>query len=281
MLDSKIIKKINEFVYKKPRTVQEIALLLNKNWRTANRYIEQIIKEQGTLSIRTFREGTRGALKVVYWNNIEQIHSTEFQQRLFEQIRSSKNKADFSPSEIYQYVDPKQKSAKILTNKQYTSKENFENYMNLLKSAESQILFFSGNLTWSNMGHHDMKIRSVVEELADKNIPSKILTRVEIPGLDSIKNILTINDRTGKNMIEVRHCFQPLRATIIDNKVAVFKEIQDPKDYASDELKEKITILYSIYDKDWIEWLQKVFWNLFRVSMSAKRRVKDIEAMKK
>jgi len=280
MLDSKTIKKINDFVHKKPRTIHEISLFLGKNWRTADRYVDQIIKEQGTLSTRTFRKGTRGALKIVFWNNIEQIHSTEFQQRIFEQIRSSPHKSDFSPSEIYQYVDPKKKSARILTEKQYASKENFERYTNFLKSAESQILFFSGNLTWSNMGWHDKKIRSVVEDLAENNIPSKILTRVEIPGLESIKNILGVNNRIGKEMIDVRHCFQPLRATIIDNNVAIFKEVKDPKDYAGEELKEKITIIYYIYDKEWIEWLQKVFWNLFRVSISANKRIKDIETMK-
>ena len=74
MLDSKIIKKINNFVYQKPRTIQEISLLIKKNWRTADRYVEQISKEQGTLLVRTFREGTRGALKIVFWNNIEKIH---------------------------------------------------------------------------------------------------------------------------------------------------------------------------------------------------------------
>ncbi|MBD3263257.1 hypothetical protein GF374_02670 [Candidatus Woesearchaeota archaeon] len=280
MLNAKITKKINDSVYQKPRTIQEISHLIKKSWRTASRYVQQISKEHGTISVRTFRKGTRGALKIAYWNNIERIHSTEFRRHLFEQIRSGKNKADFSPSEIYQYVDEKNKAAKILTDEQYTSKENFEDYMNLLRSAESQVLFFSGNLTWSNMGHHDIKIRSIVEELAEKNIPSKILTRVEIPGLASIKNILAINTRLGKKGIRVRHCFQPLRATIVDNKVAVFKETQDPENYKGDELKEKITIIYYIYDKEWIEWLQKVFWNLYRVSISANKRIKDIEKIK-
>ncbi len=281
MLDSALTKKINDFVYQKPRTIQEIALLLGKNWRTADRYIEQIAKEQGTLSIRTFREGTRGALKIVFWNNIEKIHSTEFQQRLFEQIRTGVSKKDFSPSDLYQYVDSNKKLAKILTDAEYTSKEGFENYVNLLKSAESQILFFSGNLTFSNMDWHDKKILRVIEDLAERNVSSKILTRIEIPGIENIKNIIAINSRIGKEMIEVRHCFQPLRATVIDTKVANFKEVKDPKDYARDELKERITILYDIYDPEWVEWIQKVFWNLFRVSVPAKKRIEDIESMKK
>ncbi|MEK6845578.1 MAG: hypothetical protein AABY26_02370, partial [Nanoarchaeota archaeon] len=66
MLDSAITKKIEEVVYAKPRSIQEIAQLLNKNWRTADRYIEEIEKNFGTISTRTFRGGTRGALKIVF-----------------------------------------------------------------------------------------------------------------------------------------------------------------------------------------------------------------------
>ncbi len=281
MLDTKIIKQINDFVYAKPRTIQELALFLKINWRTADRYVSKIIEESGSLSCKTFREGTRGALKVVYWNNIERIHSSEFQKRLLMQIEAGKNKEDFSPFEIYQYVDANKKQAKILTKEQYNSKENFESFAGLLGSAQSQILFLSGNLTFSNMSSHDQKIRQIVEDLAEKNISSKILARVEIPGLDNIKNVLAINDRTGKNMVEVRHCFQHLRLTIIDNKVAMLKEIKDPANYSKDELKEWIAILYYIYDEEWIEWLQKVFWNLFRVSVDAQKRVEDIEGMQK
>lgn len=281
MLDQKVTKKINDFVYQKPRTIQEISLLLKKNWRTADRYVDHIIKEQGTLSVRTFRAGTRGALKLVFWNNIERIHSAEFQQRLFEQIRAGVNKRDFSPSELYQYVDQNKKSAIILTDKQYNTTQNFDKYADMLRRAESQLLFFSGNLTFSNKCLHDDKIVQIMEDLAEKNIPSKILTRVELPGLENIKNILAINDRIGKNMIEVRHCFHPLRATIVDNKIANFKEDKDPKDYVADELKEKVILLYDIYDEEWIEWIQKVFWNLFRVSIPAKKRIEDIENMKR
>ena len=187
---------------------------------------------------------------------------------------------DFSPSELYQYVDQKKKFAKIMTPKEWSSKENFEKISDLLSSAKSQLFFFSGNLTFSNIGWHDKKIHQIMEELAENNIPSKILTRVELPGIENIKNILAINDRIGKQMIEVRHCFQPLRGSVIDNQVAYFKEMKDPKDYVDEELVKKIIIQYYIYDKDWLEWLQKVFWNLFRVSIPAEKRVKDLEAIK-
>ncbi len=277
MLNQKIIKQINYYVYIKPRTIQEISLLINKNWRTANSYIEKIKQEQGTISIRIFREGTRGALKIVYWNSIEKIHSSQFQERLFQQISTGKHKEDFSPSEIYQYIDKNKKSAQILNEKSYYSKENFQDYQNFLKSTQQQILLFSGNLSFLNLSYKNKNILQTIEDLAKNNIPIKILTRVELPGIENIKNTLSINEKLGKNLIEIHHCFQPLRCTIIDSKIARIKEVKDPKVYPVDELKEKLTILYTIHDEEWIEWLQKVFFNLFRKSISAEKRIEDIE----
>jgi len=277
MLDQNTIKKINDFVYQKPRTIQEVSLLINKNWRTANSYVDKIAEQYGTLSIKIFREGTRGALKIVFWNNIENIHSSELQEKLFRKIESARRKTDFSPSEIYQFIDKNKKALKIMNEKEYTSKKNFEDFKNLLKSANSHLLFFSGNLTFSNIGHHDIKIREVIEDLGKHNISSKILTSVEMPGIQNIKNILAINERLGKKIIEVRHARQPLRATIIDNKVIVFKETFNPKDYQEDELKEKTFLLYYVYDPEWIEWLQKVFFNIYRTSVNAETRIQDFD----
>jgi len=279
MLTTQITKKINDFVYIKPRTVEEIAQYIGKNWRTANRYIERIAEEQGTISIRTYREGTRGALKVVFWNNIERIHSSSFQERLFKQIEAGRRKNDFTPSDIYQYVDKSKKSAAIMDHKKYSSKNNFDDFVNYLRQAKSQVLFFSGNLTWSNVGYHDRKILEVVEDLAKQGVSIKILTRVELPGLESIKNILAINDRIGRQAIEIRHCYQPLRATVIDKKYARFKEIMKSSDYAKEELNEDVYILYEIRDQEWIEWLHKVFWNLFRTSTPAEKRINEIESI--
>ena len=71
MLSSEVIKKIEDFVYEKPRSIQEIAEYIKKNWRTADRYIQEIEKNFGTISTKVFREGTRGALKIVYWSAVE------------------------------------------------------------------------------------------------------------------------------------------------------------------------------------------------------------------
>ncbi len=281
VLDSNITKKINDFVYQKPRTIQEIALLINKNWRTADTYIEKIAKEQGTLSTKTFREGTRGALKLVFWNNIEKIHSTSFQERLFKQIESGRQKIDFSPSEIYQHVDEDKREAFFYTQKEVETEENFKRFRNFLLKAEYQILFFSGNLTFSNIKTHDETIINILEDLAKKKVNIKILTRVEVPGLDYVQNLLNINEKLGREAIEIRHCFHPLRATIIDNKIINFKETKYPPREQPYELPEVTHISYNIYDQEWIEWLQKVFFSLFGVSVDAKKRIHDFKTIQK
>ena len=277
VLDKEITKKINEFVYIKPRSIHEIAKFINVNWRTANRYVEKISKEEGTISTRVFREGTPGALKIVFWNNIEKLHASEVQERLFKQIEFLKDKQDFSPSEIFQFVDEKKKKMKVMNQKQYNSSSNLKDFVDRLKGAERQILFLSGNLTFSNSKYHDKKIRDILEDLGRKKISSKILTRVELAGINNIQNVLSINKRIGYDAVEVRHCYQPLRTTIIDDKEAVFKEILDPKNYEKGELKHKLFILYYIYDENWIEWLQKVFWYLFRSSIDAKKRIEELK----
>lgn len=279
VLDSQTIKKINDFIYQKPRTIQEIALLINKNWRTADSYIEKIAKEQGTLSTKTFREGTRGALKIVFWNNIEKIHSTSFQERLFKQIESGRQKIDFSASEIYQHVDEDKREAFFYTQKDVETEENFKRFRNFLLKAEYQILFFSGNLTFSTIKTHDETILNILEDLAKKKVNIKILTRVEVPGLDYVQNLLNLNEKLGREAIEIRHCFHPLRATIIDNKVVNFKETKYPPREQPYELPEITHISYNIYDKEWIEWLQKVFWNLFSVSVDAQKRINDFKTI--
>lgn len=273
MLDKATVKRITDTVYAKPRTVQEISQLLNVNWRTADKYVEKIAAEEGTISCRTFREGTRGALKIVFWNNLEKLAASEVQEHLLKQIESGRTKNDFSPSEIVQYVDKNKLKIVKLREHEYNAYKNFKNFADELKKATQQILFFSGNLTWSNYPVHDQKMLDILEDLARKKVSSKVLTRVELAGLDNIKNILAVNSKIGWDAIEVRHRYQPLRCTIIDDKVAVLKEVLDPKEYAPKELKEKISLLYYIYDKDWIEWLQKVFWHLYRPAVGAKRRL--------
>ncbi len=270
MLDSVLIKKICDFVYVKPRSVQEIATHIEKNWRTADSYVEKIILEQGTLAIKTFREGSRGALKIVYWNNVDKIHSTDFQERLFKRIESARSKNDFSPFDIYQYVDVSKRSAFLEEQTEYSITEK-QNLVNSLLSAEKQVLIFSGNLSWAHAAQDKKKIIDIFEEMAKRGVSIKILCNVDLESIDNISRMLEINEKIGKEMIEIRHANQPLRTFIIDSKLARFKEIK----------KSKLFIFYEITDEEWIEWLQKVFWNMFKTSIIASKRITDLKSIEK
>ena len=48
---------------------------------------------------------------MVYWNNTEKIYSTDVQEKLFKQIEAGIDKSDFSPFEIYQFVDAEKRKA--------------------------------------------------------------------------------------------------------------------------------------------------------------------------
>ncbi len=292
MLDSKLIKKICDFIYIKPRSIQEIAHHIQKNWRTADSYVEKIITEQGNLAIRTFREGSRGALKIVYWNNIEKIHSNDFQERLFKKIEIAKNKSDFSPFDIYQYVDKDKRHAFLEEQSEYrvTSKQNL---ISAMQASEKQLLIFSGNLSWVNAMQDKKKIIDVFEELCKRNVSIKVLCQVNPESINNIQKLLELNNKLHKNNIEIRHCEQPFRAFIVDNKFVRFKESRkasteiksinnsNKSNTNINQLTKNAYIFYEINDEEWIEWIQKVFWNLFRTSISAENRIKDIETIEK
>ncbi len=283
MFDDTVKRAILDAVRKQPRSVDELASIIGKNWRTADRYVQRIVENEGSIAIRTFREGTRGALKIIYWTPPESIHSSEFQERLFKRIEMGKKKDDFSPSEIYQYVDNKKKKAEILTQKYINSNKNYENFKQELLKAKSEVFFYSGNLSLVNSGNEKENIGDIIEKLAKRGVKIRILTRVELPGIENVKRILEINNKFGKKMTDIRHCFHPLRTTIVDDRVVILKEERKPEEYGKGELgnlNEKITILYRIYDKEWIEWLKKTFWVLFRSSISAEKRIEDIDRMK-
>ena len=278
-IDLATVKRINDFVYTKPRAVQEVAQLIKRNWRTAESYIQQISSQMGTIAVRTLREGTRGAVKIAYWNNTDAINATQAQELLMKKLEVGKTKKDFSPFDIYQYVHKKKRTSFF----EDQAEENInvkQDLVGSLRKAKRQVLIFSGNLSWANLIQGREKLIDVFAELADKGIHIKILTKVDITSIENVSKVLGINAHTGKDMIEVRHCEQPLRAFSVDNKFVKLKEIKDPKDYGSCKRK-KTYIFYEIRDEPWLEWLQKVFWRFFASSIPAKRRVEDLRTVKR
>lgn len=279
MLDSKETSKIEQFVYSKPRSIQEIAVHLTKNWRTADRYVSEIEKNYGTLATRTFREGTRGALKIVYWASMEKISKSVFQEELEKEITTTgKTKYDFSPFDIFQHVKDSEKNAIVFDSTENT--EDRRDEMNkAIESAEKQVLFFSGNMSFINDKTKKYDPFKILENLAKKGVIIKILTRVDLAGKTNIEKVESINRRVGKEAVEVRHARQPLRAVIVDGKLAKLKETEEPTKKQNETQKGDI-IIYNITSKDWIEWMTKLFWKRFSNSISAEKRLQEINKLK-
>jgi len=280
MLDSLTIKKIEDFVYKKPRSIQEIASHIEKNWRTADRYIREIGENYGTIESRVFREGTRGALKIVYWASIEKISYSVFQEQLEKQILNGKTKYDFYPFDIFQHVSSNNKHAWIRKGESEVKLGRIKEFEEILLTAKKEIIFFSGNLSFINFKDDNTDIFKTLEKLVKNNIKIKIICRVDIVGKENIEKMLSLNFKHGKELIEIRHREQPLRVTIIDNNLISLKEIREPTG-RKNELNEKTFIFYTIKDREWIEWLSKIFRKMFSSSINANKRLEEMNKILK
>ncbi len=272
MLDSEITNKIEEFVYAKPRSIQEIAELINKNWRTADRYIDEIQKNFGTISTRVFRGGTRGALKIIYWSSVEKVSSSIFQERLEKDIFNCKKKEDFSAFDIFQYVPEKNRKSFVFDKEE----ENIQELKDILLTTKKQILFFSGNLSFINIEDKEKDLYEIFEKLIQKKINIKVLCRVDLAGIKNIERLLSLNLKHGKDLIEIRHDSHPIRGVIIDGNFIRLKEVKEPTGRIN-ELNKKKFIFYNISDKSWAEWLSKIFWKKFSNSMDANKRIEHLK----
>ena len=278
MLTPETIRKIEDFIYQKPRSINEIAQLLGKNWRTADRYVAEIEKNFGTISTRTFRGGTRGALKVVFWASMEKISHSVFQEKLEQEIMSARRKEDFSAFDIFQHVPDKNKRA-IVENAIDEDSTNLKEFAEILSSAQKQLLIFSGNLSFVNLKNKKFDMMKILEDLVKRGIIIKIICRVDIAGRENIEKVLSLNFKYGKEKIEIRHREHPLRAFIVDSKVFRIKEIKEPTGKIK-ELDKKVFIFYTIRDKEWAEWISKIFWKMFSGAVGAGKRIEELKKLK-
>ncbi len=279
MLRNEEIKKIEDFVYTKPRAIQEIAEHLDVSWRTADRYIQEIQTNFGTITTRVFREGTRGALKIVYWASVDKISNNIFQEELEQEILRGRTKEDFSGFDIYQHASEKNKKAQIKHGENEEKAGNLEEFETMLNQAKKQILFFSGNLSFINLKNKNVDVFKILENLVKRGISMKILCRIDLAGKENIEKLLSLNFKYGKELIEIHHKEHPLRATVIDNTLLNLKEILEPTGREK-ELNKKVFIFYTIKDKEWIEWISKVFWKIFSQTINASKRLNEMKGIK-
>ncbi|MDO8556803.1 MAG: hypothetical protein Q7R96_06565 [Nanoarchaeota archaeon] len=279
MLTNEMVKSLEEFVYAKPRSIQEIAKHIDKNWRTADRYVDQIEKEYGTVSTRTFRGGTRGALKIVYWSSIEKVSRSIFQEELEKELMLRRRKEEFSPFNIFQYVDAAKKQAWLSKSADEVSIGKLKELSKMLLTATKQVIFFSGNLSFINYKDATTNIFKTLEELIKKGVSIKVICRVDLAAQANIEKMLSLNRKYGRELIEIRHREQPLRATIIDKNVLNMKEVILPTGRKG-EFDSTTFVFYNISDKEWIEWLTKIFFKMFSVSIDSNRRLEELKYLK-
>jgi hypothetical protein len=277
MLKQEFVRKIEDYVHAQPRSVQEIASHIKKNWRTADRYVQDIESELGTISTKVFRGGTRGALKIVYWTEIEKVSRSVFQQQMEREIMSAKGKEGFSAFDIFQHVNDKNKRA-IVEKAIDEDSTNLEELKDLLLSARKEVILFSGNLSFLNLKNKKFNMEKIFEELIERKIQIKIICRVDLTGKVNYERALALNFKKGREAIEIRHRVQPLRAILVDKKIVRLKEVKEPTGRIN-ELDKKVFIFYTIKDKEWGQWLSKIFWKMFSSSVGVEKRLKEIEKL--
>ncbi len=267
----KILKKVKQG----PCTIQELSRLIGRSWITADAYVQQIKQKTGLIDVKVFRKGTQGALKIVYYALPDALREDEAKEQLYLQIKHGKNKTDFDFMELFQFIPQEQKRSFFETyDREEVSKD--QHIVSLFQSAQHKVFCFSGNLSFINIEEKGIPLIEVMEELLKKRVSFKILSKINIASMNNLPKIQLLA-RKYPDLIEIRHCYQPLRGFLIDDKIARFKNEEQLSLYKQGELLQNTRIFYEIYDKEWILWLEKVFWNLFRSSIDYQQRMKEIQ----
>ena len=207
---------------------------------------------------------------------VENFSGTVYQEELEKRIYEGRNKGDVSSFDIYQFVDDDKKKVWTKRGIDESDAGRLKEFTDVLELAEKQVLFFSGNLSFINFKDATANIFKTLEKLIKRGVSIKVLCRVDFAGLENIKKLLSLNYKYGKSLIEIKHREHSLRATIVDDKLINLKDFRDSTG-RKHELKKQLFIFYEITDKEWVRWLTRIFWNIFNKSISADRRLEELE----
>lgn len=268
MLNQKLVDEIIAYVKGEPKTIQEVSKVIGKSWVTTESYVKKIRDNTGLVNIKTFRKGTKGALKIVYFNQ-SGISSQELKEVLLNQIRTTRNKKDFDFFEIFQFIKDNEKKIIVEDNDELNIGKNINEILN---QVESNLYIFSGNMSFIN----SQGIIDSLEKMLFRKVNIKIICRVNIPSISNISKLNYLINKY-KNQIEIRHYYHPLRGFVIDNKLARFKSEEIMNNYKPGELNKDMLILYYIKSEEWINWFSNVFWKLWRSSIDYELRMKQLE----
>ncbi len=270
----KEIDKIVAFVRQEPRTIQEIAHLIERSWVTADSYVKEIQDSTGQVNIKVFRKGTHGATKIAYYNYSESLLGDAKKEELLNRILNSRRKQDFDFLEIFQFV-PDDKKKAFFEEYKDPNIATSQKVGKFLRNANHSVTYFSGNLSFVNIVEKGEKVIDVIEELLERGVSFKILCRVNLSSINNI-NLLTTLLKKYPGQIDIKHCYQPLRGYILDDSMARFVNEEFANDYKKGELNQDIRMFCEVYDQDWIAWLRKLYWHLAKTSIDYQSRAKMI-----
>jgi len=276
MLTPDIVETVSNYVKEKPRTIQEIAKLLDMNWRTADKYVQWIESHQGLISTRTFRGGTRGALKIVYYRLGE--GGEPVRKRQLDLIMSGRMKDDFDFLDLYELV-PAAKRKVYVDSSEYPNVSKKQGFLDYLSGTKTNLFVFSGNLSWINLVEGKRKMEDVVSGLLKKDVPIKVLARIDLTSTSNIKHLVSLDK--GRGLVQVRHHTQPLRGFVRDQESMRFKSVFTKQDVRGREIEKPYSVFYKVDDKEWVDWTTGIFWNMFSTAVPWEKRLEAIGEVEK
>ena len=272
-LSEEEIQTILRMVQKEPRTVQEIAQTIDRSWVTTEKYLQELKEKTGQISLKTFREGTQAALKIVHYSDSTLTIGDEVKQALAQQIITGKQKTDFDFMEIFQFVRENEKRAHTydsLKPESSIAKETANN------PAKETAFVFSGNLSYISYNYKGRNMVDMIEGELEAGAHIRILSRVNMSSLSNIEKVSHLLVKYP-NQFEIRHRYQPLRGVLVDGKFARFRNEERMENYREGELEKNTRIYYEITSNEWITWLESVFWSMWRSSIPYDQRIKEIQ----
>ena len=200
---------------------------------------------------------------------------------LLQRIINGRNKGDFSVLDVVQNINQEKRKVSYLSNDYYHSQKNISEFWASLKKAKNQILFLSGNLSFTDIGNKYKEFIELIRSIVKQGVKIFILARVDISDMNKIKELLAINKSGYSGTINIRYAHQPLRCTIIDENTCFLKENVDFYTSTPNKDHQSATFIYTLTEQEWVEWLAKVFWHLWHGSIDAERRLMVLEEISK
>lgn len=265
-MKTEIAKKILEFVATEPKSIQEVARCIEKSWKTADKYLNELKETNPELQIKVFRKGSHGALKVAYLKSTMKKSGDQVRDKLFNDYLVGKVKDDFDVMDFFMQVNSDKKEMFIEEYKESDISKK-QDLIKHLKDCKRTLYVFSGNLSWINIKENGVLMLDILDDLIERGVKIKVLCRIDAASIRNIHKIKSLDKKHNTNLIEVHHQRHPLRGFIFDDTMLRLKEEIRPGRYKKGEIDNNLRIFYDVYENEWINWLKNIFYYSFNNAM--------------